>query len=135
MRVDGWEEILSAGVDGMRDRTFVWGETDCCRSVAELVDAIHGTDYLAQLAARYADEASARAWLESAGGLKRAVDSVLGAALVGWWHARRGDVVLVDAPGTGEVLGICLGRDAAVIGDGVTLYALERATHVWQVAE
>ena len=135
MRVDGWEEILSAAVDGMRSRAFEWGRTDCCHSVAELVDAIHGTDYVAQLEARYTDEASARAWLSAAGGLVPAVETVLGPARAGWWHAARSDVVSLEAPGTGEVLGLCLGRELVVVGEGVTLYPLELATHVWRVAE
>lgn len=133
MRVTGWEEILDTKLVEARLRAFEWGAFDCCRFAAEVVDAITGSEHLADLSTRYADERGALRFMKRKGGLRKAVTGYLGEPVEKWALARRGDVCLIPTEG-GEGLGICTGATIAGVDVvGIGFYALDKALAVWRV--
>ncbi len=112
-RTESWPEALHTLVDARAAWPFAWGAHDCCAFAAAAVEAMTGTDPIADLRG-YHDAASAQTLLDSLGGLEAAVTARLGEPIA-TPQARRGDVVMLDVSGI-SALGICLGDFAAVPG-------------------
>lgn len=128
MRRDGWEARLAHLEMAARARPFAWGEHDCCTWAAECVQAVTGTDPLADLRGTWHSAEAAQAVLQRLGGLRAAVDARLGEPLPSVHLAQRGDVVLL-AVGNTMALGVCMGRVAVAPGpDG--LVRIDMATQV-----
>jgi len=85
-----------------------------------------------ELRAQFTDEASARAFVELAGGMEAAVTSRLGPP-VAWPRAMRGDIGLMptqDGPG----LGVCVGDTMAMMSPaGIAYLKIDKALKVWRV--
>ena len=143
-RVEGWEGRLAAFVAQAATRPFKWGAWDCCLMPCDGVREITGVDPAEALRGRYSTEIGAVRALRrfSGGGLTETVEKIaanLGAPEVGTGFAGRGDVVLVTDPALvrpvfGGFLGLCLGRDVAVMTpEGLRLWPLARDWRVWKV--
>jgi hypothetical protein len=115
MRHEDWGKRLRETVEQWRAEPFVWGQNDCCMFAARCVDAITGSEWVADLQSCYTDEASARAYIAAEGSIKDSVTRRLGEP-VPRLMARRGDVCLVETE-TGPSLAVCVG--ASVVGPGV----------------
>lgn len=109
-----WAERMTAKLDEIRERPFEWAAWDCCHFVAALVEAMTGTDPLADYRGSYASEAEAWAAVTARdGNLRAACKRVFGATIKPAF-ARRGDVVMLRG---GMAIGICAGTHAAFVGD------------------
>ena len=129
-RLHEWPELLNAYVAAHRATPFEWGVHDCCRFAAGAIQAITGTDPMAQFS--YTTEAEARALIESAGGIEALVTSVLGDPLPSVAQAQRGDVLLADLPTPS--IGTCLGATTAFVSErGLLLVRTNRARMAWRV--
>lgn len=130
-RREDWIDHLWVAINEAVDRApvFAYGSHDCCTFVARCVDAMTGSDLLADLQTRYTDKTSALRFIAEAGGFTEAVSSFLGQPEHGW--PRRGDVVLVDTQ-DGPGVGVCIGPDVAVAHDGVALQPVTSGL-VWRV--
>lgn len=122
-------------LDEERHRPFAWGVFDCAAFAAGAVWALTGENPMADLAERYADEASGRRLLRELGGLEAAVTARLGEPLANKLLARRGDVVLFDAGEQGISLGVCEGAwlVAKAVGGGTAIRPMRDAGLVWAV--
>ena len=113
MRLANWPQILAQEIEAARTRPFAWGSADCALFVADVVLAMTGHDYAADLRG-YTGRAGAMERIADAGSLEQLVAGLLGEP----WPVNsigRGDVVLIDTP-KGEALGICLGTSCAFAG-------------------
>jgi hypothetical protein len=115
-RLPDWEPRLAAYLESVRDREFVWGEHDCALHAANAVLAITGEDFAAPFRGKYSTGAGSVRALKryGAGTLEATFDAAL--PEIGNSFAQRGDIVLRDG-----MVGVCLGADAAFVGeaDGV----------------
>lgn len=95
MRYRDWTTQLHDTIKAAHDRTFSWGEFDCCLFAADCCIAICGIDPAADYRGRYTTEVGAKRVLRNTHG-----------SLEGAWDAcfkrvplamrQRGDVVLFD---------------------------------------
>jgi hypothetical protein len=53
MRLDDWQERLSAVLEDARTREFAYGEHDCCTHAADCIVAVTGRDVAAAWRGRY----------------------------------------------------------------------------------
>jgi hypothetical protein len=109
------DQALMAYLEAVRDRPFEWGAHDCCRFAAGAVEAMTGSNPMAEFLGTYSDRDSARAALTKigAGTLYHTLLAKFGRSL----HpsrAQRGDIAY--AVHEGPTLGICLGQDCAFVG-------------------
>jgi hypothetical protein len=131
MRVWDWNQQLADGIERWRSRERVFGQSDCCQFVGDIVFALTGTDHRGQFPA-YSDEAGALAILAEQGGMV--------ALLSGIWgepkpvaFARVGDVVAGDF-GEGIGCGICVGvNTATVASSGLQFYPTLAAVAAWSI--
>lgn len=132
-RVPDWEARLAEYLESVRETPFAWGSHDCALFAASAVEAMTGVDYGAPFRGKYRTE------LGSVRALKRFGAGSLEATLDGLFpeiplaFAQRGDVVMRD-----EAAGICLGPDAAFVGDldgapGLVRYPRREWARAWRV--
>lgn len=118
MRRHDWSSQLYFQIDSHKDRSFIWGDNDCCLFVARVVDAMSDTNHEMTLRDKYQDEQTALEYISLSGGIADAVDTFIGSHK-SEGRPMRGDVVLFNGE-NGETLGICVGRYIAAMGkDGV----------------
>lgn len=116
-----WEVRLAAAIEAARFTEFVWGEFDCALAMADLVEAMTGTDPGARFRGRYKTARGAAGALRryGAGTLEATMTAVFGKP-VPRAFARRGDAatVALDA-GLDERFG----HAAGIVGlDGVSVH-------------
>lgn len=135
-RREDWPESLNALIEARTAVPFRWGTHDCVTLAADCIEAMTGTDPLADLRGRWASEEEAAAELAELGGLVRAVRERFGRA-VPPYQARRGDLVIIEVAIDGmpvRALGICLGTFAAVPGpDGLQWPNMADALAAWRI--
>lgn len=113
-RREDWPERLAEAEREARRKTFRWGEFDCCIYAADLVRAMTDTDPMAAFRGRYDSEETARALLDRAGGLRKAIGSALGEHnRIRREQALRGDVVFLRLETGGYAVGISFGGMAS----------------------
>lgn len=127
MRAHDWEARLFAAVEAARATPFAWGTHDCALFVADVVLAMTGHDYAADLRGRYRTQA---------GALRLLADTPLRVRMAALFvqidvrMAQRGDAVM---SGSGA-LGVCLGEHAAFVGpSGVEMQPTLGAELAWRV--
>lgn len=131
MRRPDWEQRLVAAVEATGP--FVWGEADCCRFAARVVEAMTGANPARLHAGLGTDARDAQAIVTAAGGLYPLLAAALGATIE-TARAGRGDVMLMDCIGARETVGICMGERVACQGaDGVVYLPRHRASAAWRV--
>lgn len=119
---------------------FAWGQNDCMAFVAKGVEALTGYDFF-ELYSDYSDEASARIMLENNGGPYGIITACLGEGSKKILSAKRGDVVLVNAPAyvgglvedslAGGIIDDTGLRVAVVSKDGLVRLPLHLAVRYW----
>lgn len=114
MRLEGWEGRLAAAIEAARFKPFRWGEHDCFRFACSAVEALTGVDRWSRFAGYRTRFGALRIVAKHAGSFKDFVSLALGVELSGARLARVGDVVLVPQPRL-DALGVCVGRDVAVL--------------------
>lgn len=135
-RLDNWPSLLESAMRERWSRPFRWGEQDCCKFAATLVEAMSGQD-LARGFGRYKGQLGAARILKRAGGVEGLMEGVAARHGMQEWpgvaYARRGDVCLIKTEG-GEALGVCVGQKIAGAGpNGVELVPIEQARRAWRV--
>lgn len=121
-RRDGWEARLLAVIDAARARPYRLGEHDCFRIACQVVEALTGVDRWPEFAG-YASKREALAKLAQFGSsFEAAGDWFFGAPAVSVKRARRGDICCVETTDGEKHLGVCLGRDTALLGEAGLLY-------------
>lgn len=131
-RTAGWELRLAAYIEEQRAKAFVWASHDCVTFAAGAVQALTEGDADAILPIAYGNRRQGVDALRRLGGLRGAVESVLGDALAPA-RARIGDVGLV-AGGGRRFLAVCNG--ATWLGPGpreLVAVGLLEAECCWRV--
>jgi len=111
-RLIDWEPRLATYLAEARDRPFEWGSHDCALHGANGVLAVLGVDYGAPFRGKYQSETGAARALRryGAGTVEATFDAHLSVVPVAF--AQRGDLVMSKG-----AVGICLGGDAAFVGE------------------
>lgn len=124
IRLPDWNARLNAALTAEKVKPFAWGQSDCCRFAARLVEAMTGEDVMAGF--DYSSEAEARLQIGSFGGLRQFLRHTFGP-----WRkpafAHRGDVMLAKG---GMAVGVCLGSRVAVMTEDRGYEALPRSAFV-----
>ena len=130
-----WPEKLAAVLKAARSRPFEWGAHDCVLFCAAATEAMCGIDPAAALRGVYKSAAGEVRAAKRLFGVSTLAD--LAAALWGEEsppaRARRGDVVLVEAP-EGEALGVAAGAPgiAVVTRAGLAFAPARSARRAWR---
>lgn len=134
MRREDWQPQLRAELERAASEPFEWGRTDCCMFAARCIDAMTGSTWETELRQAYQDKRSALVYLAEEGGLEEALTRRFGRP-VAWWHARRGDLVLLPAVDGRGSLGICYGHTAAAVlpDRGLCYVPITSASAAWRV--
>lgn len=135
MRVEGWERQLNAVIAEARERRYVIGNHDCALFVIAGIKRITGNDYGKQVRGAYKTRAGSLRLIGTLGRtLAEAVESITGAQRVGPGRVMRGDPVLYVAEDGQEHLGLCLGGQAAVLGEnGLLFISMDRISCGWNL--
>lgn len=132
-RVPNWDVELTKYCDFMRGVPVDYVVCDCVLFVAGGIDVQTSADLAAAHRGKYAGEAAALAYMTANGwaDVEDVADAFLERVPVG--RRRRGDVLMFKGT-LGKSLGLCLGREAAVMtGEGSTLMASRLALGAWRV--
>lgn len=132
MKPAGFAERLAEFTTGRRRQPYAWGTNDCVTFAADAVEAVTGTDPLAELRGAWTSESEAMTVLEAQGGLIAAMDArFLRKAKE---FAQRGDLVLVKDANGQPSLAVCVGKDAVAPGeDEMLLVPMGLARMAWEV--
>jgi hypothetical protein len=115
MRLKDWESRLAKVVEDHRALPFDWATNNCSHFAGACVEAVSGTNPVAQLTGSYQDEAGAMAAIRAAGGgdIEDAVAKLFPKIAPGM--ARRGDIGIALSDGK-KVLFVVLGQFAGAPG-------------------
>lgn len=135
MRREGWETRLAAVIADAQDQPYVLGTHDCLRVALRTVEALTGVDRWAEFAG-YTTKREALATIARFGSnFEAAISWFFGAEPVDVRMARRGDICLVETTDGEKHLGVCLGRDTALLApDGLIYLATLHCKCAWRVA-
>lgn len=133
-RMEGWESRLAGVIEAARDQPYVLGEHDCLRVALRTVEALTGVDRWAEFAG-YRTKREAMATIARFGSnFEAAISWFFGAASIDVRLARRGDICLVETVDGEKHLGVCLGRDTALLApEGLTYVATLLCKCAWRV--
>lgn len=142
VRIEQWVKPFNNYMEAAFQRSFLWGEFDCCFFVAGVVEAVTGQDVTTQHVGKYDSEETALEYLLQFGGLAELFDASflpLGAIKTTALYAKRGDVMLIELPAENgpELMGaVCMGSRIAFFTDtGMKTISLVTAnkltTTVW----
>lgn len=132
LRLPDWPERLAAYL--RQDHRFSWTGTNCGQFAAGAVQAMTGIDVGAEFrGARTKREQLAILRRVAGGDVEAAATMIGGQPLPSVLMAMRGDVVSVPAP-DGAALGICTGRDVAILSPdlGVVRVPLAVCRKAWR---
>jgi len=138
MRLPDWQARFWANIDAARQTPFQWGTHDCVMWATSSIDAVLGTDYVAQARIQYpyASEDEAAALMAQYGGITGLVQSFLGDP-VNWGQLSMGDVVLVGPiPQVTATEMLCVHDGVQLLGTaakGVLEAPLAYAVHGWKI--
>lgn len=132
MRVNGWQDQLSALIQNRRAQAFRWGSNDCCLWVADAVLAITGIDPAHDIRGSYKTARGASSALRMIGGLTGAGERC--GASIPPLCAASGDVGIVS-DGEKELLAVCNGEVwLTTAATGLCAIDLHAARLAWRVA-
>jgi len=137
MRTEGWPEHLADAIETAQKKAFSYGNFDCCLFAADVVLAITGHDYAAELRS-YQSKQSAYRIVARYGSLEAMISALLGKDPVHPAFAHRGDVVVGSVPvadgEAGESVGICCGVDCAFPASaGLAFYPRTTVRLAWRI--
>lgn len=132
MRLADWRKRLNAEVDASRVRPMAYGSHDCLQFSARCVEAVTGSNYVANFPP-YSSEAQAFRILAEHGGVTGLITSVLGEPIAPNL-AHVGDIVVADYEGR-ETAGVCMGINCAFVNEagGLVFWSRERIVRGWKV--
>jgi len=133
-RLEGWEQRLDDVIAGARDVPYVLGQHDCLRVALRTVEALTGVDRWSEFEG-YATKREALATIAKFGSsFEAAISWFFGEDSVDTRLARRGDICLVETADGEKHLGVCLGRDTALLGsDGLVYIPTLSCLCAWRV--
>lgn len=115
-------------------RDFVWGKTDCCLWVADILKALHGVDYAENLRGTYSSRRDFAALLikEEKKNLLELLIPILGIPVKGS-SAKLGHPLLTRV-GEETALGMCYGTYGLFLTDaGYTRRSLDNCMYSWEI--
>jgi len=146
MRYEDWPKRLAEYLEEHNSTPFEWGRFDCCLFVCGAILAMTGVDPAKNLHGRYVNETGASdVLLEEYGedSLEEIVAAICereGFPEITPSFAQRGDVVVVNAPLSGDsMFHVCLGiiapggRAAVASPRGFILFPINRVIRAWRV--
>lgn len=129
-RLSDWEDRLSEYIASKRDEPFAYGSNDCCYFSLGAIEAITGTDCMAEFRGKYDTEfGSLRALKEiGSGDLESTMDSKFPEIPIGL--AGRGDIAFFDG-----AIGVVMGSFAWFVSDdGLERIPREYWNKCWGIA-
>jgi hypothetical protein len=133
LKCQGWEHTLFEFVESRKNLPFERGVHDCCLFAADWVLALTGVDYAAALRGTYADDESALAIIQAAGGIVPLVSRLVGEPIA-VSLAQRGDVVAIKEGTTGAI-GVCIGKYSVFVGhDKMYHIPTLKCDSAWRIA-
>ena len=134
VRLEGWDTRLWPIIEAARVKPYVLGEHDCFRLACATVEALTGIDRWPEFAG-YTTRRAALAKLAAHGSnFEEAGDWFFESPSVDVRMARRGDICCIETVDGEKHLGVCLGRDTALLGpDGLTFFATLICRCVWRI--
>ena len=133
-RREDWPERLFDTIAEWKHRPFAWGTADCCQFMAVCVEAMTGTDPMAEYRGQYEDEASGKAVLKAKGGgslynaLRRKFGQPIPVPM-----AKRGDLALAKT-NVGPTTFVVLGEEMTGPGDdGLEMVSTAVASRAFRV--
>lgn len=134
MRLEGWEVRLSAVIEAARGEPYELGRHDCFRLACRSVQALTGADLWSEWAGSYRTHAQAlRRIVEVGGSYDGCFSRIFGSEPVNVRLARQGDILKFVENGEPH-LGVCIGAEAAVLGETGLLFVPCLACEVcWRI--
>lgn len=133
MRKINWVQLIAKEIETKRNTPFVWGDSDCCLTVADIIKAYTGEDLAEEFRGRYTTA------IGSARALKRYGQGSISATLdtkltsIPPSEAGRGDVVVILGE-HGESLGILFNtRVWAMTDKGLSDFPTSAIIKAWRV--
>ena len=135
-RLQGWEARLSAVIDEARVTPYQLGSYDCLRLACAAVAALTGVDRWPEFAGTYRCRRSALLAIARRGAsFEVFIDMLVDHGRVDAAYARRGDLACVQTEDGDMHLGVVLGAEIALLGEGgLRLEPLHVARCLWRVA-
>jgi len=132
LRYQNWPERLSEIIERRLQKCFEWGEHDCCLFAADVVAALTGVDFGAELRGTYSTALEAARILKERGGVRGIASAALGAEIPPLM-AQRGDIIMYRSA-NGEALGVCVGAQFVAAGTNALLRGgMDEALAAWRV--
>jgi len=134
VRVEGWEQRFALELERALATPYAIGEHDCFQFACRVVTALTGRTISEEFTRCYRTADEARAAIAAQGGAVRGMGRVFGGRLIRPANAQRGDLLLYEDT-TGEAhIGVCVGRDVAVLGAaGLEFIALDACLAAWRI--
>jgi len=124
---------LNAVIDAWRQRPLVYGSSDCCQFLAEVILALRNED-LRHLFPAYASQQEAEAIIATHGDMVGVVTHALGEPQEAPIRAIAGDAVVFLDEDDRQVAGVCVGARIAAPGPrGLVFPSMSRAIARWRL--
>lgn len=136
-RKPDWPQIVAREIEAAFRQPFSYGRHDCCLFAANVALAMTGVDLAKGLRGRYRSAAGAEKVL--GGPLYRFISALMkrhGCRRVSGPLVQCGDIVYGRMPGEdGDIpaLGVCIGRLAAFVSDGLTFVPMSAIKCGWAI--
>lgn len=132
MRLPDWPHRYDAAVRARLAQPFAWGENDCIAFPADVVQALHGRDTLAEFRTQRRCWKQALAQLKAGGGLHAGLQRA-GLKPIAPASAQVGDLVLLRMGPRRRVLAVCNGIEALSPGRrGLVSTPMHAAVEAWR---
>jgi len=134
-RIEGWESRLAGVVEEARNTPYTLGGHDCFRFACACVKSLTGVDLWAPWAGKYDSKIGAlRLLAEYGGDFTGSFSKLFGVEPVSIKLARRGDVLEYVATDGQQHLAVCVGAEAAVLGEsGLMFIPFTDCKHAWSI--
>lgn len=133
MRKPNWPTIVAKSITANLDTPFVWGEKDCCLTVADILKEFTDEDFASEFRGRYKTALGSVKALKKygKGSLAKTLDAKF--ELISPEELCRGDIALVKTS-AGESLGIVFSQSVwAMSMDGLTDVPMDQVTRCWRI--
>lgn len=115
MRLQGWESRLAGIIEAARVQPYALGEHDCFRVSCRTVEALTGVDRWPGFKGYHTKRESLVKLAQYGSTFEAAGDWFFGSPSVSVKLARRGDICCVETVDGEKHLGVCLGRETALL--------------------
>lgn len=125
------EQAVREVCRSLGEKPFKWGDMDCCQIARHIYIAVNGNDPATHL--QYDSEESALGIISRHGGLAGLMTSILGPS-VAVAETQIADILRLDLPHVGEIIGIRVGDGALVpVSRGLHKADLRHAIEGWRI--